>query len=305
MTQESVSPEFAAATTTAERVTINGNELAIEVLGPEGAPVIITHHGAPGLGSRAEPRASFGRLADEYRVIVFDARGSGESEGSGTFSHEQWAADIDGLREWIGVERVIIAGGSYGGFMAMEYAIRYPERVSAMVLRDTSADNGNAHLARENALASDRVTIDMEKFDRIDVGQVADNDDLRDCWREILPLYDFTYDPATVEKKVEATPYRFEAHNYAFSVNLPHYDLKPGLASVTVPTLITVGRTDWITPVSCSQTIADLIPRSEMVIFEKSGHSPQIEEAELWTATVRDFLHRIAAEQGSAAPVGE
>lgn len=305
MTQESVSPEFAAATTTAERVTINGNELAIEVLGPEGAPVIITHHGAPGLGSRAEPRASFGRLADEYRVIVFDARGSGESEGSGTFSHEQWAADIDGLREWIGVERVIIAGGSYGGFMAMEYAIRYPERVSAMVLRDTSADNGNAHLARENALASDRVTIDMEKFDRVDVGQVADNDDLRDCWREILPLYDFTYDPATVEKKVEATPYRFEAHNYAFSVNLPHYDLKPGLASVTVPTLITVGRTDWITPVSCSQTIADLIPRSEMVIFEKSGHSPQIEEAELWTATVRDFLHRIAAEQGSAAPVGE
>ena len=305
MTQESVSPEFAAATTTAERVTINGNELAIEVLGPEGAPVIITHHGAPGLGSRAEPRASFGRLADEYRVIVFDARGSGESEGSGTFSHEQWAADIDGLREWIGVERVIIAGGSYGGFMAMEYAIRYPERVSAMVLRDTSADNGNAHLARENALASDRVTIDMEKFDRIDVGQVADNDDLRDCWREILPLYDFTYDPATVEKKVEATPYRFEAHNYAFSVNLPHYDLKPELASVTVPTLITVGRTDWITPVSCSQTIADLIPRSEMVIFEKSGHSPQIEEAELWTATVRDFLHRIAAEQGSAAPVGE
>lgn len=305
MTQESVSPEFAAGTTTAERVTINGNELAIEVLGPEGAPVIITHHGAPGLGSRAEPRASFGRLADEYRVIVFDARGSGESEGSGTFSHEQWAADIDGLREWIGVERVIIAGGSYGGFMAMEYAIRYPERVSAMVLRDTSADNGNSHLARENALASDRVTIDMEKFDRIDVGQVADNDDLRDCWREILPLYDFTYDPATVEKKVEATPYRFEAHNYAFFVNLPHYDLKPELASVTVPTLITVGRTDWITPVSCSQTIADLIPRSEMVIFEKSGHSPQIEEAELWTATVRDFLHRIAAEQGSAAPVGE
>jgi proline iminopeptidase len=294
MTSETVSPEFATATTTAQRVAINGNELAVEVLGLEGAPVIIAHHGAPGLGSRAEPRASFGRLADEYRVVVFDARGSGQSEGSGTFSHEQWAADIDGLREWIGAEQVVIAGGSYGGFMAMEYAIRYPHRVSAMVLRDTSADNGNAHLARENALASDRVTIDMEKFDRIDAGRVADNDDLRDCWREILPLYDFNYDPASVEKKVEATPYRFEAHNYAFSVNLPGYDLKPELPSVSVPTLITVGRTDWITPVSCSQTIADLIPNSELVVFEKSGHSPQIEEAKLWTATVRDFLHRVA-----------
>ena len=179
MSESTVSAEFARATSVAQRVRINGNELAVEVLGPEGAPVIITHHGAPGLGSRAEPRASFGRLADEYRVVVFDARGCGDSEGSGAFSHEQWAADIDGLREWIGAERIAMAGGSYGGFMAMEYAIRYPDRVSALVLRDTSADNANEHLARDNALASDRVTIDMEKFDRIDEGRVRDDEDLR------------------------------------------------------------------------------------------------------------------------------
>ena len=295
-----VSPEFAAATTEAQLIEINGNRLAVEVLGPESAPVIIAHHGAPGLGSRAEPRASFGRLADEYRVVVFDARGSGQSEGNGTFSHTQWAADIDGLREWAGAERIVMAGGSYGGFMAMEYAIRYPERVAAVVLRDTSADNGNAHLARENALKSDRVTIDMEKFDRIDTGQVRDDDDLRDCWREILPLYDFVYDPAAVERKVEATPYRYEAHNYAFAVNLPGYDLKPQLPGIKAPTLITVGRTDWITPVSCSQTIAELIPNSELVVFEKSGHSPQIEEAEAWTSTVRKFLHRVHPPQVSA-----
>lgn len=285
------SPEFAAATSEAQLIEINGNRLAVEILGPEGAPVIITHHGAPGLGSRAEPRASFGRLADEYRVVVFDARGSGQSDGNGPMSHEQWAADIDGIREWVGVETIVMAGGSYGGFMAMEYAIRYPERVSALVLRDTSPDNSNAGLARQNAVNSDRVSVDMEKFDRIDQGRVADNDDLKDCWREILPLYDFHYDPAVVENKVEATPYRYEAHNYAFSVNLPGYDLKADLPRVTAPTLITVGRTDWITPVECSETIADLIPDSTLVIFEKSGHSPQIEEAEAWTATVRNFLH--------------
>ncbi len=296
---DDVSPEFAKATSTAERVIINGNELAVEVLGPEGAPVILTHHGAPGLGSRAEPRASFGRLADEYRVVVFDARGSGESEGSGVFSHEQWAADLDGLREWIGAETVVMAGGSYGGFMAMEYAIRYPDRVSAIVLRDTSADNGNAHLARENALASDRVTIDMEKFDRIDEGRVRDDADLMDCWREILPLYDFHYDPEATERKVQATPYRYEAHNYAFSVNLKSYNLKPLLPTVTAPTLITVGRTDWITPVSCSETIADLIPDSKLVVFEESGHSPQIEEAEKWTKTVRSFLHETVPPSGA------
>jgi proline iminopeptidase len=293
MADTDVSPEFARAASTAQRVRINGNELAVEVLGPEGAPVILTHHGAPGLGSRAEPRASFGRLADEYRVIVFDARGSGESEGAGVYSHEQWAADLDELRRWAGVERVAIAGGSYGGFMAMEYAIRYPDRVAAVVLRDTSPDNSNAGLARENALASDRVSIDMAKFDRIDAGQVRDDDDLRDCWREILPLYDFAYDPAATERKVQATAYRYRAHNYAFAVNLPAYDLKPDLPSIAVPTLVTVGRTDWITPVSCSETIAELIPGARLEIFEQSGHSPQIEQAEEWTATVRRFLHEV------------
>ncbi len=294
MNKEAVSPEFARATTVAEMVEINGNLLAVEVLGPEGAPVIVAHHGAPGLGSRAEPRASFGRLSDEYRVVVFDARGSGQSEGTGLFSHEQWAADIDGLRKWIGAETIVMAGGSYGGFMALEYAIRYPDRVSALVLRDTAADNSHSDLARENALATDRVTVDMEKFDRIDVGQVRDNDDLRDCWREILPLYDFDYDPDAVDRKVEATPYRYEAHNYAFAHNLPGWDIKPDLPKITAPTLITVGRTDWITPVSCSETINGLIPDSTLVIFEKSGHSPQIEEAELWTSQVRTFLHRVA-----------
>jgi len=298
---QDVSPEFAAATTTAEFVEINGNRLAVEVLGPEGAPVIITHHGAPGLGSRAEPRASFGRLADDYRVVVFDARGSGESEGAGEFSHEQWAADIDGLREWIGAEQIIMAGGSYGGFMSMEYAIRYPDRVRALVLRDTAPDNTHSELSRANALASDRVTVDMEKFDRIDEGRVRDDDDLRDCWREILPLYDFVYDPEAVERKVAATPYRYEAHNYAFSQNLPNYDLKGALPGISAPTLVTVGRTDWITPVSCSETIVSLIPGARLAIFEKSGHSPQIEEAEEWTATVRGFLHQVAPPRSGTA----
>jgi proline iminopeptidase len=298
MADDSVSPEFARATTASTRIRINDNELAIEVLGPvdaENAPVIITHHGAPGLGSRAEPRASFGRLADEYRVVVFDARGSGESEGSGEFSHEQWAADIDEIRQRMGVEKVIIAGGSYGGFMAMEYAIRYPDRVNAVVLRDTSPDNGNAHLARENALMSTRVTVDMEKFDRIDEGRVFDNADLHECWLEILPLYDFNYDPTAAARKAAATLYRYRAHNYAFSKNLPQYDLKPALPSISVPMLITVGRHDWITPVSCSETIAALVPQAELVVFESSGHSPQIEEADEWTNTVREFLHRAQA----------
>ena len=271
-------------------VEINSNRLNVEVMGPHGAPVMIVHHGAPGLGSRAEPKASFGPLSDTYRVVVFDARGSGQSEGNPPFTHEQWAADVDGLREWVGAEQIIMAGGSYGGFISMEYATRYPDRVQALVLRDTSADNSNEELARANALQSSRVNLDLDKFYRIMDGTTVSNDDLKECWAEILPLYDHHYDPDSVAAKVEETPYRFETHNWAFTQNMPHYDLKHKLPTVNCPTLITVGRDDWITPVACSETIHALIPDSELVVFEKSGHSPQIEEADAFQQVVRDFL---------------
>jgi len=61
---------------------------------------------------------------------------------------------------------------------------------------------------------------------------------------------------------------------------------------ITVPTLVTVGRKDWITPVSSAETIARLIPDAELVIFEKSGHSPQVEEFERFQSVMRDFLNR-------------
>lgn len=52
------------------------------------------------------------------------------------------------------------------------------------------------------------------------------------------------------------------------------------------------GRYDWVVPVVCSETIADLIPNSELVIFEGVGHSPQFEERELLQQTIREFMHR-------------
>ncbi|MCU1492504.1 MAG: pip, partial [Acidimicrobiaceae bacterium] len=148
------------------RITINDNELNVEVLGPEGAPVLIAHHGGGGIGSLGEPKATFGPLADEFRVVVFDARGCGLSEGKPPFSHAQWAADVDGLRQWIGAEQIIVTGGSYGGFISMEYAIAYPERTRAMILRDTSADKSNLDRAYENARTQTRIEINWENFDR-------------------------------------------------------------------------------------------------------------------------------------------
>lgn len=274
-------------------VEINGNSLNVEVLGPEGAPVLIAHHGGGGIGSLAEPKATFGPLADELRVVVFDARGCGRSEGKPPFSHAQWAADVDGLREWIGAEQIIVAGGSYGGFIAMEYAIAYPDRTRAMILRDTSADRSNLDRAYENARTQTRIEINWDNFNRYWQGRITDDEDLKARWAEIIPLYDYEYDPVASAARVEAGIYRHEAHNFCFTDNMPNYDLRPQLPSVRCPTLVTVGRTDWVTPPSSAETIASLIPDSRLVIFEKSGHSPQFEEYDRFQQVMRDFLHDV------------
>jgi proline iminopeptidase len=271
-------------------VRINDNDLNVEVLGAEAAPVLIAHHGGGGIGSLEEPRATFGPLADKFRVVVFDARGCGRSEGNPPFSHAQWAADVDGLRNWIGVEQVVIAGGSYGGFIAMEYAVAFPEHTRAMILRDTSADHSNLAVAFEDARKQTRVKLNWENFDRYWSGNIRDDQDLKACWAEMIPLYDFEYDPVKAMARVEAGIYRHEAHNWCFQKNQPNYDLKEALPGVKCPTLVTVGGSDWITPVAAAETIASLIPKAKLVIFEKSGHSPQIEESELFQKVLRDFL---------------
>ena len=194
--------------------------------------MLIAHHGGGGIGSLAEPKATFGPLADRFRsssstpaaavtarasprtrtpsgrptcpatprvrplpVVVFDARGCGHSQGVPPYSHAQWAADVDGLRQWIGADKIVVAGGSYGGFIALEYAVAYPEHVQAIVLRDTSADATNLKLAYENARNQDRVEINWDNFDRYWSGRIRDDEDLKARWAEIIPLYDYEYDP--------------------------------------------------------------------------------------------------------------
>jgi len=274
------------------RVTINGAELEVDVQGPADAPVLIAHHGGPGIGDRTDYTTAFAPFADRFRVITFDARGSGASSDTEPYSHEQWAADIDGLREWAGVEQIVMAGHSYGGIMALEYVTRYPDRVRALILIDTGAADTFRENSRKRAADSDRVDLDMDMFDRMWSGQVRDDEDFAEGWRAILPLYSAVEDPELVERIVASTTYHYRTHNYAFAVNLPAYDVTDKLGSISCPVLVNVGRHDWVTPVEESEKIAALIPGAELVIFENSGHGPLQEERELWEATVRDFLDR-------------
>ena len=273
-------------------VNVNGARLRVDVQG-EG-PTIIAHHGAPGLGTHATPKRAFAPLADAYRIVTFDARGSGESDTTPPFTHAQWVADVDALRAHVGVEQIVMTGGSYGGYVALEYTLAHPDRVSHLILRDTSASRRFETMARRNALAraAEFPDITEELLDMLFEGRVPDDETMRSAYATIAPLYDANSDPQKAAERVASAIFRADTHNQAFAGNLPSYDLTDRLHEIRVPTLIVVGRHDWITPVAASEEIAAGIPNAELVIFEHSGHSPQLEENERFVAVVRDFLTR-------------
>lgn len=278
----------------------DGVRLYCELLGDApGKPLIIVHHGGPGVSSHAESKASFDFLTDRFRVLVFDARGSGRSDCVGPYTHDRWVADVEALRQWAGAETLVMAGGSYGGFIALEYALAHPDRVEALVLRDTAAHGDILTDSAALAARSDRVKVVPERLKRMFAGTMIDDADMEACLIEIAPLY---AGPNAAPPLPDGAPalgnnrdliFHAATHNAAFSQNLGRYDIRPRLGEIRVPVLVAVGRHDWITPVRCSEEIAAGIANAELVVFEQSGHSPPADEPEAFQRTVRGFLDRV------------
>lgn len=113
-----------------------GHWLFIEQVGnPQGFPALFLH-GGPGSGAQHMHRRIFD--PDRHRAILFDQRGAGRSHpylsrDANTTPH--LVEDIERIREHLGIERWVVAGGSWGSTLALAYAQKYPERVAALVLR--------------------------------------------------------------------------------------------------------------------------------------------------------------------------
>lgn len=271
-------------------IKINGNDLYYEIHGNLSGETIFFIHGAPGLGDCRSDIKAFSALGDKYRLVFLDMRGSGRSQGNPPFTHEQWTADIEELRKEIVSGPIKILGGSYGGFLTLEYAYRYPDNVTHVLLRDTAASNELDHLSVEKALNSNLPGITEDKIRRLFAGEVRSNEELKGIFAAIQPLYTVKFDEQAVKDRLESIYYRYETHNYAFKYNKPVYNITGHLHKITIPTLVTVGRYDWITPLESAEIIARYIPNSKLVIFEDSGHSPHQEENERYLAELREFL---------------
>lgn len=273
------------------RATVNGVDTYYEVMG-EGAPLIAVH-GGPGMSDHRGYSRWLRPLADQFQIVSYDLRGCGQSGDapSGTYSHQDFVADLDALRAHLGFERFAILGTSYGGFISLEYALRHGDRLSHLLLQDTAPSHHNEIAARENALNSQLPGISPEQLDRLFGGRVADDDEFRTSFAAIQPLYSTTPNPEADAQRLADIVFRYQTHNFAFSRNIPQYDVRDRLTEIRVPTLILVGRHDWITPVDQSEYMAAHIPGAQLAIFEHSGHGPMAEENEAFIRRIREFLN--------------
>ena len=130
-------------------VQVNGVRLYFDVEGaglvPDGAglrekPTLVLLHGGPGF-DHALFKPAFSVLADIAQVIYYDHRGNGRSGGDdkSTWTLAQWGDDVKGLCDALGIERPIVWGHSFGGFVAQAYATRHPEHPAKLILANTAA----------------------------------------------------------------------------------------------------------------------------------------------------------------------
>src|SRR4029077_660477 len=101
-------------------------------------PPVVPGHGVLRVGEMFAPQLE--ALASRYRIITWDARCHGETETSDDpFSYWDLAEDLNGLLNHLGIARAVIGGMSQGGFVALRFALKHPERVAALILISTQA----------------------------------------------------------------------------------------------------------------------------------------------------------------------
>ncbi|PNP78243.1 hypothetical protein FNYG_08189 [Fusarium nygamai] len=274
----------------------DGAKLNVCLLGADNKskPLIISLHGAPGLSSHTGIKEDFKFLTDRFRVLVYDLRGSGDSEVKTPFTDEQWVSDLEELRAWVGDEKFILAGGSYGGFLALNYALNYPNRLLALILRNTWACGPQGtHRALASILLSDRINPDPMRQVRLWTGNVQSQEDAEQAMAEIVTIYtpESNKEPESFEGA--SAELHWKVHNAAFSWSQPRFDVRSRLSEINTPTLVIVGRFDIICPVEESEMIQSCIKGSELVVFEKSAHNPATDEPEKFREVLSDFLGRL------------
>jgi proline iminopeptidase len=244
--------------------TVNGVRLSYSDIGP-GIPLFCLH-GGMGVDAGSLRVPGILDLAQMgIRLIIPDQRGHGESErtSQSDYSHSVWAADVHDLAEGLGLRKFALFGHSYGGFLALEYAKRWPESLTHLILVSTSAGPVAAQAAA-----------------------VATDADLREHFRSVWPRF-FVGDDKHWPL-FESLQFSVDAYIAAFARELPDYDLRGHVAQLDVPTLLIVGESDPYRP--HMEWLAAHLPQPRLCTIEGAGHFPFVEAADRFRQCVASFI---------------
>lgn len=280
------------------KVPVRGISLFVDPIGA-GYPLLVMHGGPGGdhttmLGLRA--------CSDVCTLIFYDHRCNGRSTGArvGSMTWDNLTADADALRERLGYERWAVLGHSFGGHVALEYALRYPDRLSHLILMDTGA---SGRWARENAPA----VLAQRGYDAATVELVRRwfTGDFKPI--EMLPIFvrignAYAYEPnlrALLSIAIHGgwrwRP-RPRALIFAGRHLLKDWSVVDRLAAIRVPTLVIAGRQDFVFPPECQDELSSGIPGARVRLIDHSGHNPHDEQPAEVVEAIRAFLF-----EGSAA----
>lgn len=266
--------------------------LFVDVVG-HGYPLLLMHGGP---GADHHTLLPFRELADQLTLVFYDHRCNGRSVGApvSTMTWENLAADADALRTRLGFERWAVLGHSFGGNVALEYALRYPRHVSHLVLVDTGAD-GRTPLehAAEAALRRSGSQKKAELVRRFFNGEI-------EPW-EMLPILARIGDLYSSHPSLRAqlrdiaagewrTKVRAEPLIFAGRHLLRRWSVIDRLGEIQAPALVIAGVDDFIYPPETQRELASRIPAARLVLIPDAGHNPHSEQREQVMAAVRAFL---------------
>jgi proline iminopeptidase len=227
-------------------------------------------------------------------LIYYDPRGCGLSDKGekATYNMNNYINDLHYIiSNELKLEQVILLGKSYGAMCALGFALRYPKVVSKLILAAGSACYDNLETGKSHVLAKgseEQVKICETLWN----GAFKDQDEIDNYFKIMEPFYSWKKrNNESTSRPQPIYPFAFEVLNEAFRTKLWRFDFVDQLPGIQCATLILVGAEDWITDPIYSKQMAEQIPNSTLIIFEKADHSLESDVPEQFFDTIQKFIN--------------
>ena len=257
-------------------------------------PLLVCHPGGPG-GSAAEFR-DFAGLDDTFELVLFSPRGSQGSDAADEYALASYVADLEALREHLGIGQIDLLGFSHGGIVAMAYASAFGRRVRRLVLAATLAvwsDEAEAAMRRTMEARRDEPWFAeaQRALEEEQAGEFASTEELLANVQRQIPLYFHRWEGnERAGRELAADFAKPEPLRYFNAVEFPAFDLRPQLRTIETPTLVLAGDDDLMAGLVSAQAMLAELRDARLVTIADSGHFLYVEQPEAFRAALTEFL---------------